>query len=71
MNGEIVALGIVVLVAGVFLLLYTVTHTESVFGVTVITGIENPYRDYGFILLFFGTIGLLLGLVMPKKSGLI
>jgi hypothetical protein len=39
-----------------------------VFGVTIITRVEYPYRDYGFVLLFVGALGLVLGLVMPKKA---
>ena len=68
MNGIIASLGIAILVAGVFLALYSVTYTQFVFGVTLITQVEYPYRDYGYILLFFGIIGLVLGLVMPGKS---
>ena len=70
MNGAIVGLGIVFLVAGVFLLLYSVTYTQTVFGVTLITGVEYPYQPYGFISLFVGILSLVLGLVMPEKSEL-
>lgn len=68
MNGAIVSLGIVLLVAGVFLVLYSVAYTQLVFGVTIITRVEYPYRDYGFVLLFVGALGLVLGLIMPKKA---
>ena len=70
MNSIIAGLGVVVLIAGVFLVLYSVTHTQSVFGVTLITQVEYPYRDYGYIMLFFGIVSLVLGLVMPGKSAL-
>jgi hypothetical protein len=68
MNGAIVGLGIFLLIAGAFLLLYSVTYTELVFGVTLITSVEYPYRSYSFILLFFGILSLVMGLVMSKKS---
>jgi len=68
MNGSIAGLGIVVLIVGVFLSLYSETYTQSVYGVTLITRIEYPYRTYGFILLLVGILSLVLGLAMPKKS---
>ena len=68
MNGAIAGLGILLLTAGAFLVLYSVTYTQSVFGVTLVTRVEYPYQLYGFILLFVGVLGLVLGLVMPKKS---
>jgi len=68
MNGIIALLGIVVLVAGGFLALYSITHTQDVYGVTLITGLESPYRNYGIILLVFGIIGIVLGIIWPSKS---
>jgi hypothetical protein len=68
MNGAIVGLGIFLLIAGAFLFLYSVTYTELVFGVTLITSVEYPYKSYSFILLFFGILSLVMGLVTSKKS---
>lgn len=68
MNGTTVGLGIILLMAGAFLFLYSVTYTEPVFGVTLITRVEYPYRNYSFFFLFFGIVGLFIGLVMSKKS---
>ena len=68
MNGKVIVLGIALLLAGVFLTLYTVIETESVFGVTIITDTESPYQIYGLVLLFFGIISLFMGLILPGKS---
>jgi hypothetical protein len=68
MNGAIVGLGMVLLIAGAFLFLYSVTYTEPVFGVTLITRVEYPYRNYSLFLFFFGILALIMGLVMSKKS---
>ncbi len=68
MNGIVVGLGIAILVAGVFLVLYSVTYTESVVGVTLITRVDYPYQDYGYVLLLAGVLGLILGLLLSKKS---
>ena len=68
MNGAFTGLGIVLLIAGVFLVLYSVAYTQLVYGVTIITRVEYPYQNYGFVLLFVGALGLVLGLVMPKKA---
>ena len=68
MNGAMVGLGIVLLIAGAFLFLYSVTYTEPVFGVTLITRVDYPYRNISFFLFFFGILALIMGLVMFKKS---
>ena len=68
MNGTILWLGIIVLIAGVFLVFYSVADYQTVYGVTLITRIDYPYRTYGFVAIFFGVVGLFMGLVMPKKS---
>ena len=68
MNGKLVILGIFVLLAGGFLALYSVTHTQDVYGVTLITGLESPYRNIGVVLLVFGIIGLGLGFIWPSGS---
>jgi len=68
MNGIMVLLGLVVLVVGVVLSLYSVGYTESVYGVTLITGIESPYKNIGVVLLVFGIIGLGLGFIWPSGS---
>jgi len=68
MNGTVVGLGIVLLIAGAFFFLYSVTYAEPVFGVTLITRVDYPYRNYSFFLFFFGILALIMGLVMSKKS---
>ena len=68
MNGAILWLGIIVLIAGVFLVFYSVADYQSVYGVTLITRIDYPYRTYGFVTVFFGIVTLFFGLIMPKKS---
>ena len=70
MNGKLVILGIFVLLAGGFLALYSVTHTQDVYGVTLITGLESPYRNIGVVLLVFGIVGLGLGFILPSRSEL-
>jgi hypothetical protein len=68
MNGIVIVLGVALLLVGVFLTFYTVIETQSVFGVTIITDTESPYQIYGLAMLFFGTISLFMGLILPGKS---
>ncbi len=68
MNGIVVGLGIAFVVAGVFLVLYSVTYTESVFGVTLITRVDYPYQNFGYVVLLAGVLSLILGLLLSKKS---
>jgi hypothetical protein len=68
MNGAIVGLGILVLLAGLFLCFYWVEYSQTMLGVTISTWVEYPYREYGFILVLVGIIVLVVGLAIPKKS---
>ena len=68
MNWAVAGLGIVIIIAGVFLVFYSVADYQSVYGVTLITRIDYPYRTYGFVTVFFGIVSLFFGLIMPKKS---
>jgi len=68
MNWTVAGLGIVIIIAGVFLVFYSVADYQSVYGVTLITRIDYPYRTYGYAAIFFGAVGLFLGLILPKKS---
>ena len=68
MNWAIGGLGVFLLIAGAFLVFYTRTSTQSIFGVTLLTGVEYPYRNYGYVLLFAGLLSLVLGLLMIKES---
>ncbi len=68
MNGFVACLAIIAVVAGAFLVLYSVTYTQSVYGVTLITKVEYPYQIYGYISLLFGFVGLVLAFVMSKQS---
>jgi uncharacterized membrane protein len=68
MNQIVIVLGVALLLFGVFLTLYTVVETESVFGGTIITETKNPYQSYGLALIFFGILSLFMGLILPSKS---
>jgi hypothetical protein len=68
MNQIVIVLGVALLLFGVFLTLYTVVETESVFGVRIITKTTGPYQSYGLALIFFGILSLFTGLILPSKS---
>jgi hypothetical protein len=68
MNQIVIVLGVALLLFGVFLTLYTVVETESVFGVTITTETKSPYQSYGLALLLFGILSLFMGLILPSKS---
>lgn len=68
MNWAIVGLGVFLLIAGTFLVFFTATSMQNVFGVTLLTGVEYPYRNYGYVLLFAGLLSLVLGLLVTREQ---
>ncbi len=68
MNGLVVGLGVILVIGAVFLIVYSVAESETVFGITLITKVEYPYQTYGFALAFFGIVSLFMGFVLPSKT---